>query len=448
MILQLFSQPRSIYNIMKHNHPSNEHLFHLVGTGANKSPSPSGFSTGSNSSLTSLSEALTEGLESSLNTSSDSTTENISLKLASIKSFKIGISIDCDESWGYTVPRIYRVIKALYPNAEIIALYHSFLTDYQTLTSTAAKPLSSVALDILRAYNIDWLIIPGNEYDINPKLYNQTQEKNTKINPNTDSRNEFELALVKAATETLNIPVLGVCGGMHTLYVAKGGSLIQHIENHNAYDCGIDYFQQTLTVRKQSGSSYFSELLTLFKQTLYKHTDFTRQSFKTEAELEKAIIENESVLIPHLTTDVEFKTNPEKTEIIEFQLDANCAHHQACAPSKELNQFFLVTAKDNKDDCLELIENKYGALMLGVQFHPEIVLSNYLDDGFMQLKVPPHQLLFTLFTKAMETRQNKRRTLAELHDKIGPQLFQPIYCAPTADLEGANEQKLSVIINT
>ncbi|MCL6439298.1 MAG: gamma-glutamyl-gamma-aminobutyrate hydrolase family protein [Rubrobacteraceae bacterium] len=73
---------------------------------------------------------------------------------------------------------------------------------------------------------LDALVLTGGAGDIDPALYGQRPHPET--GPIQPGRDAFEISLARAAVER-DMPVLGICRGMHLLNVAFGGSLEQHL---------------------------------------------------------------------------------------------------------------------------------------------------------------------------------------------------------------------------
>lgn len=73
---------------------------------------------------------------------------------------------------------------------------------------------------------IDALIVTGGAFDVDPALYGASETHESVVTK--DERTQFEWAITKGALER-QMPVLGICGGQQLLNVVLGGSLIQHI---------------------------------------------------------------------------------------------------------------------------------------------------------------------------------------------------------------------------
>ena len=155
---------------------------------------------------------------------------------------------------------------------------------------------------------IDALLLIGGA-DIDPAIYDAPRDPATEAT--YADRDRFELALLRGAFER-ELPVLGICRGMHILNVALGGTLLQ--------DLGDDHHRRAL------GSFDGTEhLVTLVPGSLAA----------------RAVGEHAHV--------------------------ARCHHHQAVL---ELGEGLRVSGRA-ADGVVEAIEAADGRWVLGVQWHPE-----------------------------------------------------------------------------
>ena len=82
--------------------------------------------------------------------------------------------------------------------------------------------LADAALEMMSA--LHGVVLSGGDFDLEPRLYGDVPRPG--LGRALPQRSQFELALVQALGDR---PVLGVCGGMQLLNVARGGSLVQDL---------------------------------------------------------------------------------------------------------------------------------------------------------------------------------------------------------------------------
>jgi putative glutamine amidotransferase len=75
---------------------------------------------------------------------------------------------------------------------------------------------------------VDGVVVSGGP-DIHPCLYGQ--EEHPQLGPTDLGLDRFELGFVRRALER-DLPLLGICRGAELLNVARGGTLIQHVDGH------------------------------------------------------------------------------------------------------------------------------------------------------------------------------------------------------------------------
>ena len=160
---------------------------------------------------------------------------------------------------------------------------------------------------------LDGLIITGGDFDIDPKIYNQTKKGSKNIK---NKRTVFEINIFNKFIE-LNKPILGICGGAQIINVASGGTLIQDLIK-------IPINHEQINPRNQT-----SHKINIRKKSkLYKIC------------------------------------NKDKIKV-------NSAHHQSV---KKLGKNLIVSAKSN-DGIIEGIEHKEHKWCIGLQWHPEFLIT-------------------------------------------------------------------------
>ncbi|HXQ52048.1 MAG TPA: gamma-glutamyl-gamma-aminobutyrate hydrolase family protein [Stellaceae bacterium] len=73
---------------------------------------------------------------------------------------------------------------------------------------------------------VQGLVVTGGAFDVDPSLFGATTRHASVTTK--DGRTEFELEITRLALAQ-DRPVLGICGGQQLLNVALGGTLVQHI---------------------------------------------------------------------------------------------------------------------------------------------------------------------------------------------------------------------------
>ena len=163
---------------------------------------------------------------------------------------------------------------------------------------------------------IDGLIITGGNFDIDPKIYGKS---NSYSRNNKDLRTAYELELCKKSL-IKNIPVLGICGGQQLINVVFGGTLIQDISNLNYKT--LEHEQ--LNPRNQTSHKVYIDPKTRLKKIIKKRS-----------------------------------------------IEVNSAHHQAV---DKLGNSLLISSK-SKDGIIESIESTKHKWCIGVQWHPEFLIT-------------------------------------------------------------------------
>ena len=95
---------------------------------------------------------------------------------------------------------------------------------------------------------VDGLLLPGG-WDVDPALYGEVADK--AVGPIDRQLDDTELELFRQAREK-ELPVLGICRGQQVINVAMGGSLIQHLEDHDVRVHGRKHLAHTIEVDPES----------------------------------------------------------------------------------------------------------------------------------------------------------------------------------------------------
>lgn len=191
----------------------------------------------------------------------------------------------------------------------------------KALAAVGAAPLllpiveNNDVLIRMQLQQVNGLLLSGG-YDVNPLLYDE--EPLPELEYIMPERDEYEIKLIRMALE-MNKPILGICRGMQILNVACGGTLYQDLNQ--------------------------------FSLKHFKH----QQKSKTDT----------------ASHTVEFIPNTKLHRIMGVNSTRiNTFHHQAIKdPAPE----FVVNGRA-KDGIIEGIEKTGENFVMGVQWHPEMMM--------------------------------------------------------------------------
>jgi putative glutamine amidotransferase len=166
---------------------------------------------------------------------------------------------------------------------------------------------------------LDGLLLTGSGPDLPPSLYGERQRY--PFSTVSERRMSFELDIVRLAKQA-DLPLLGICGGMQTMNVACGGSLIQDIPAQ---------ISKPLQHRQQTPATNLSHTIRVAPGSLLRR-----------------IVRSASMRV-------------------------NSSHHQSVnvvAPS-------LIASAQASDGIVEAIESPAHRFFLGIQWHPEFLFDRY-----------------------------------------------------------------------
>ncbi len=203
--------------------------------------------------------------------------------------------------------------KKTYSKFPWYALRENYLLSISKLNSIPIPLLHDKKLINSFSKILDGLIITGGDFDIDPKIYNQKKRGSKSIK---NKRTNFEIHIFKKFLE-LDKPILGICGGAQLINVAAGGTLIQDLKK-------FPINHEQLNPRNET-----SHKINILKKS--KLFEICKKSI----------------------------------------VDVNSAHHQAI---KKLGKDLQVSAISS-DGIIEGIEHKHHKWCIGLQWHPEFLIT-------------------------------------------------------------------------
>jgi len=119
---------------------------------------------------------------------------------------------------------------------------------YQRAVETAGADPVLLPAGSLGLGGVDGLLLPGG-WDVDPALYGE--EPDAALGPVDPELDATELELFRLARAE-QLPVLGICRGQQVINVALGGTLYQHIDDHDVRAQGRAHLAHRVEVEPAS----------------------------------------------------------------------------------------------------------------------------------------------------------------------------------------------------
>lgn len=123
-----------------------------------------------------------------------------------------------------------------------------YFTPYRNAVAAAGGDPLDVVPGTPTLPDVDGLLLPGG-WDVDPSFYGE--EPDPRVGPTDRELDQTELTLFHQARER-GLPVMGICRGQQVINVAMGGSLIQHLDDHDAREIGRRHLQHAVEVDPNS----------------------------------------------------------------------------------------------------------------------------------------------------------------------------------------------------
>jgi len=196
--------------------------------------------------------------------------------------------------------------------------YASVISDHNGIAITLPYDFDAVDQYIDM---IDGLMLTGGDYDLDPSVYGE--EVHEKLGIIRNNRTDFEMALIKSAL-TKNKPILAICAGKQLMAAMYGGKLIQDIGSE--YPDALEHEQRHLNIHMSKPSH-------------------------------KIKIMRDTLLYKIVQAD---------------EIEVNSSHHQAV---RSVGKDMIISSVSIPDDIVEAIEMPQYPFVLGVEWHPEFIVS-------------------------------------------------------------------------
>lgn len=196
---------------------------------------------------------------------------------------------------------------------------------------------------------VDAVVLPGNEYDIPPEAYHDTNvHAQTRLAPPMDVRFQTELLMADYALHTKKVPLLGIGHGMQMLVVKTGGRLIQHLPDYDniaaqeilggtaSISAGSLAFRRADAVSMAESQSILGSILRGKKAEAILAQDFSGESLGLQ----------------------------------------NYQHQAVRVEDVNTRELIVTATRDAR--LVEAVEHRHHPFCVGVQFHPEHDVKNNL----------------------------------------------------------------------
>jgi len=119
-----------------------------------------------------------------------------------------------------------------------------YYAPYRRAVEAAGAEPVEVAPTEPRLPDVDGLLLPGG-WDVDPELYGEP--KDAKLGPIDRELDDAELRMFEQA-RSRELPVLGICRGQQVINVAMGGTLVQHLDDHDVRGHGRSHLAHSIHV--------------------------------------------------------------------------------------------------------------------------------------------------------------------------------------------------------
>ena len=158
---------------------------------------------------------------------------------------------------------------------------------------------------------LDGLLLPGG-WDVDPSFYGEHRDE--KVGETDPELDKTELDLFRQARQR-EIPVLGICRGQQVINVALGGSLVQHLEDHDVRALGRRHLAHSIEVDPsselgQAAGEHKIRVNSLHHQAIRKLAPGLQQTARGEDGTVEAVESDDGLIVAvqchpeELTTDL------------------------------------------------------------------------------------------------------------------------------------------------